>query len=84
MARSKSTTDDFHELTFYTLAHPDAAYFIHQHIVDAYQAQTADEHTKPIAIIFSLAGLYLFAEQGYTGKMVQQVHMKMAGNKKPK
>ena len=83
MARSNSATEDYHELAFYTLAHPDAAYFIHQHFVDAYQAQTADEHTKPIAIIFSLAGLYLFTEQGYTGKMVQQVHMKMARNKIP-
>ena len=27
----------FHELSFYTLAHPDPA-FIHQHIVDAYAA----------------------------------------------
>jgi hypothetical protein len=81
MVMKISTSEEYNELAFYTLAHPDAAYFIHQHVVDAYQAQTADEHTKPIAIIFSLAGLYLFTEQGYTGKMVQRVHMKMARNK---
>ena len=66
-----STSEEYHELAFYTLAHPDKDYFIHQHIVDAFQAQTADEHSKPIAIIFSLAGLYLSAEKGYSGRTVQ-------------
>ena len=78
-----STAEDYQELAFYTLEHSDKDYFIHQHIVDTFQAQTADEFTKPIAIVFSLAGLYLFTKQGYTGKMVQQVHMKMARNKIP-
>ena len=81
MVMKNAAAENYHELAFYTLAHPDIKYFIHQHIVDAFQAQTADEHTKPIAIIFSLAGLYLFTEKEYTGKMVQQVHMKMARNK---
>jgi hypothetical protein len=63
------------------LAHPDPIYFIHQHVVDAYTAQTANETTKPIALTFSLAGLYLFSEQGYSGRQVQQAHMAMAKNK---
>jgi hypothetical protein len=74
--------DQFHELSFYTLAHPDMIYFIHQHVVDAYQAQTADENTKPIALTFSLIGLYLFLEKGYTGREVQQAHVKLSKNKK--
>jgi hypothetical protein len=77
-----SQLDEFHELSFYTLAHPDRIYFIHQHIVDAFQAQTADQNTKPIAIVFSLVGLYLFLEHGYTGRQVQLAHMTMARNKK--
>jgi flavodoxin len=71
----------YHELSFYTLSHPDPA-FIHQHIVDAYTAQTANEKTKAISITFSLAGLYLYIEKKFTGKQVQQFHQKMAENKK--
>lgn len=74
----KSPTDLFHELTFYTLDHPDRPYFIHQHAVDAFTAQHADSGTKPIAIIFSLAGLYLYLEKNYTGRQVQLAHMHMA------
>ena len=40
---------EYEELAFYTLAHGDPA-FIHQHVVDAWMLQTADETTKPIAI----------------------------------
>ncbi len=70
------------ELSFYSLSHPDAVYFIHQHVVDAYKAQTADENTKPIGLIFSLIGLYLYLEKNYTGRQVQLAHMKLANNKK--
>jgi Family of unknown function (DUF5946) len=75
-------TGEFNELLYYTLGHPDKDYFIHQHAVDAFQAQTADEKTKPIGLVFSLIGLYLFLERGYTGKAVQQAHMTMAQHKK--
>jgi hypothetical protein len=54
--------EPFDELSFYTLAHPDPA-FIHQHIVDASIAQTANEDTKPIAVAFSLIGLCLYLEK---------------------
>jgi hypothetical protein len=77
-----SSQDQFNEVSFYTLAHADTIYFIHQHIVDAYQAQMADSNTKPIALTFSLAGLYLFLEKNYSGRQVQQAHMKLAQNKK--
>jgi len=72
--------EQYNELAFYTLAHPDPN-FIHQHIVDAFTAQNADEQTKPIGMVFSLAGLYLYIEKGFTGRQVQQAHMKMAKHK---
>ena len=72
----------FNELIFYTLGHPDMAYFIHQHVVDAYTAQNADEKTKPIAITFALAGLYLYVEMKYSGRQVQLAHIQMSKNKK--
>ena len=74
--------DLFHELTYYTLAHPDP-FFIHQNVVDAYAAQHADSTTKPIAITFALIGLYLCIEHGFTGRQAQLAHMKMARHRKP-
>ena len=71
----------FHELMFYTLSHPDPA-FIHQNVVDAYAAQTADEATKNITIIFALIGLYLSVEKGFTGRQVQKAHMSLAQRRK--
>jgi hypothetical protein len=76
-----TTQEQYYELSFYTLNRNDKD-FIHQHIVDAYIAQTANANTKPIAIFFSLAGLYLFVEKTYTGKQVQNAHLQMA--KQPK
>ncbi len=77
-----SQREEFNELSFYTLGHPDMIYFIHQHCVDAFQAQSADKDTKPIGLVFSLIGLYLFIEKGYSGRQVQKAHMKLAQNKK--
>ena len=73
--------DDFHQLCFYTLAHPDQAYFIHQHAVDAWQVQTASADAKPISIVFGLVGLYLYLEKGYSGKAVQNAHVQLAQRK---
>lgn len=67
----------YDELAFYTLSLGDAG-FIHQHIVDAFGAQQANEETKPIGIAFALIGLYLCVEKGYSGKQVQQAHMRLA------
>lgn len=69
--------DLYNELSFYTLAHSDPS-FIHQHIVDAYTAQHANETTKPIAVVFALLGLYLHVEMNFTGKQVQRFHMRLA------
>jgi hypothetical protein len=74
--------EQYNELSYYTLGHPDKKYFIHQHIVDAYTAQKADENTKSIAITFALVGLYLYVEKNYSGKQVQIAHMTMSENKK--
>lgn len=62
------------ELQCYTLAHGGRD-FIHQHVVDAWAAQHAGAHTKPMALAFALVGLYLHVECGATGRRVQQVHM---------
>ena len=69
-----------HELYAYTLAHRNPA-FLHQHAVDAFTAQTAEESTKPIAITFALVGLYLHLEKGFTGREVQRAHMALARRK---
>ena len=71
----------YDELQCYTLAHADPA-FIHQHVVDAWIAQHADERTKPIALTFALVGLYLRLERGLSGRQVQRVHMALARHKR--
>lgn len=78
---SLSDQDAYAELSVYTLAHPDPA-FIHQHIVDAFVAQTAGLDTKPITLTFALVGLYLAVEKGYTGRQVQLAHMALARKRK--
>jgi hypothetical protein len=75
------SNDLFNELTFYTLSLRDPG-FIHQHVVDAYAAQHADEQTKPIKVVFALVGLYLFLEKHFTGRQVQQMHMRLAKRRK--
>jgi ABC-type phosphate/phosphonate transport system permease subunit len=77
---TQSFQEQYNELSFYTLAHQGES-FIHQHIVDAHTAQTADTNTRPISILFALAGLYLLVEKNYSGRQVQQAHLQMAKNK---
>ena len=72
--------DAYDELCCYTLAHGDPS-FIHQHVVDAWAVQQADEATKPIAITFGLVGLYLHVEQHWSGRRVQRAHMDLAREK---
>lgn len=76
----KTQQEMYDELSYYTLAHVDPS-FIHQHIVDAFAAQTADTQTKSIKITFALIGLYLYLEKHFTGKQVQLIHMQL-GRKK--
>jgi hypothetical protein len=72
-----SEQDAYHELCGYTLTHGDPA-FVHQHVVDAWAAQQADETTKPIGLTFALVGLYLHLEKGFSGRQVQRAHMQLA------
>lgn len=67
----------YDELQCYTLAHGGEA-FIHQHVVDAWTAQHADERTKPIALTFALVGLHLHLARGFSGRQVQREHMALA------
>ncbi|HKD44272.1 MAG TPA: DUF5946 family protein [Candidatus Angelobacter sp.] len=76
-----SDEDLFNELAYYTLSHPEPR-FIHQHVVDAQAAQQADERTKAIKVVFALVGLYLFLEKDFTGRQVQQTHMRLARRRK--
>lgn len=73
--------DAYDELCYYTLAHGKPE-FIHQYIVDAFAAQTADEQTKPIKLTFALIGLYLHVEKQVSGREVQLVHMRLARKKR--
>ncbi len=70
-----------HELSLYTLSHGDG-FFIHQVAVDAYAAQHAGPTSKPITVAFALIGLCLLLERGYTGKVVQRAHMRLATRSK--
>jgi hypothetical protein len=69
------------KLQAYTLTRGDAA-FVHQHVVDAWAAQYANEHTKPIGIMFALVGLYLHLERDFSGRQVQRAHMSLARQKR--
>jgi hypothetical protein len=77
-----TSKEAYDELCGYTLAHGHPS-FIHQHVVDAFAAQAADEHTKPIALTFALVGLFLHVEKQFTGRQVQRAHMKLAREKHP-
>jgi len=81
MSRSQQEQEQFDELCFYTLAKQDGA-FIHQHVVDAFAAQHADQDSKPIGVAFALIGLYLHVENGYSGRKVQLAHMNLANRRK--
>lgn len=67
----------YYEITYYTLSKNDAG-FIHQYVVDSYAAQHSGPMTRTITTAFALIGLFLAVERGYTGKMVQEAHMKIA------
>jgi hypothetical protein len=79
-AEQAAERDAYHELAAYTLTHGDVA-FIHQHVVDAYGVQHANDRSKPIGVTFGLVGLYLRVEKRYSGRQVQLAHMKLARKK---
>jgi uncharacterized protein DUF5946 len=80
MQDAQSELDAYHEVCAYTLTHGDPA-FIHQHVVDAFAVQHADEQTKPIALTFGLIGLFLKIARGFTGREVQRAHMALGREK---
>ena len=69
------------ELTGYTVARNDPG-FMHQHLVDAYAAQHANDAQPTIRVAFALVGLYLTFEQGAMGKQAQHMHMLLAQRSK--
>lgn len=71
----------YDQVCFYTLAHGGPA-FIHQYVVDAFAAQSADSATKPVALTMALVGLHLHNDRGWDGRKVQEAHMKLAKSKR--
>ena len=70
----------YDELYVYTMGRKN---FILQHVVDAHMAQGAmATNPPPIGAIFSLAGLYLHVEMGFTGVQVQNAHRAMGKAKR--
>jgi hypothetical protein len=69
----------YDEVYAYTLGRPG---FIVQHVVDAFGAQTATREAKPIRVVFSLVGLYLHVEKQFSGRQVQQAHVKLGRRKR--
>lgn len=78
---NRSKLDMFHELTCYTSSLGDPE-FIHQYAVDAFALESADEETKNIKVAFALIGLYLHIEKNFTGKEVQNAHVKLGKKRK--
>ena len=69
----------YDELYVYSMGRPN---FILQHVVDAQQAQTATEDSKPMGLVFSLMGLFLHVERGFSGSQVQQLHRQLARHRR--
>lgn len=67
----------FGELTAYTMTRPRDQ-FIHQLAVDAYGAQHLSATASAITGAFSLIGLFLACERGYSGLAIQRVHTQLA------
>lgn len=65
----------YDQLYVYTMGRPG---FILQHVVDAHAAQSATVATRPLALFFALAGLFLHVERRFSGHEVQRVHMLLA------
>lgn len=69
----------YDEVYVYTMGRPG---FTLQHVVDAFAVQTADRNTKPLPVVFGLVGLYLHIEKNFSGRQVQEVHMKIGKKKR--
>ena len=71
--------EQYDEVYVYAMSRPG---FLLQHVADAFAAQTAESNGKPIAIVFALAGLYLYLEKRFSGFQVQKVHTQLARRKR--
>jgi hypothetical protein len=69
----------YEEVYVYAMGRPG---FILQHVVDAFGVQTASNDSKPISVVFGLIGLYLRVERHFSGRQVQEVHMKLGRRKR--
>jgi hypothetical protein len=69
----------YDEVYVYTMGRPG---FILQHVVDAFAVQTANQDSKPIGVVFGLVGLYLHVEKQFSGRQVQEAHMKLGSRKR--
>jgi hypothetical protein len=69
----------YDEVYVYAIGRPG---FILQHVVDAFAVQTANHDSKPIGVVFGLVGLYLHVEKQFSGRQVQEVHMKLGSRKR--
>ena len=69
----------FDEVYVYAMNRPG---FILQHVLDAFAVQTVRDDSKPLAIVFGLVGLYLHVEKQFSGRQVQEVHMKLGRSKR--
>jgi Family of unknown function (DUF5946) len=65
------------ELSAYNFGRAEAT-FLTQLAVDAYGAQHAGAPSRHLTTAFSLVGLYLATQRGYTGREVQLAHMQLA------
>ncbi len=81
MNNDAAEMQQYHQLCAYSLTRGDPE-FLHQHVADAFAAQTATASTKPITLTFALVGLFLHVERRQTGKQVQRVHMLLARRRK--
>ena len=69
----------YDEVYVYTMGRPG---FILQHVVDAFAVQTANDESRPIAVVFGLVGLYLHVEKQFSGSQVQRAHMELGRRKR--
>lgn len=65
------------ELVGFELMHPILVGRCHQLTVDAYGAQHAGEPTGRIRVAYSLVGLHLALDRGWTGDRVRGFHQRM-------
>jgi hypothetical protein len=73
---SGECTAAFHEVIGFEFQHPVMLRF-HQMSVDAYGAQHGGGTAKPIRLAYSLAGLWLALEHGFSGDEVRAIHQRM-------